>query len=125
MSAKKAATPPTLPLVNSMGNAAFTHKVKCWAENFDAILSGAKKADVRTEDDRKYKAGDFLDMTRTDRAGQPTQPVTRIYIEIAHVERFAGPLSLVGVEEGHGVESSKPAPIAVLSLVQRFHKVTE
>ena len=115
---------PTLPVLNSAGNAAFTHKVKCWAENFDAIISGAKRADVRTEEDRKYKAGDFLDLTRTDREGKPTEPLTRIYIEICHVERFAGPLSLVGVPEGGGVESGKPAAIAVLSLLPRFQKIT-
>lgn len=118
-------SPPTLPTLNAAGNVAYVHKLKCWAENFDAILSGTKRAEVREETDRKFKAGDLLELTRTDRAGVVAAPAVRILIEITHVERHAGPLELVAVKDDDGIESTRNVPIAVLSLAQRFYKVTE
>jgi hypothetical protein len=113
-------------ILNSSGNAAYVHRLKCWAESFDAILSGYKRAEVRAEEDRKFRAGDMLELTRTDRAGDPTEPRTRLVVEILHVERHAGPLELRGarVDDGGGIGSSTP-PLAVLSLHTRAAKLTE
>ena len=110
-------------VLNSAGNVAFVHRLKCWAENFDAIVSGAKRAEVRVEEDRKFKAGDMLDLTRTDHEGRATEPNVRLVIEIQHVERHAGPLELRGtrVEEAGAVAG---VAIAVLSLAHRFEKHT-
>jgi hypothetical protein len=113
------------PVLNSSGNAAYVHRLKCWADNFDAIVSGHKRAEVRVEEDRKFRAGDVLELHRTDREGKETQPPTRLLVEILHVERHAGPLELRGarVDDGGGVGASTP-PIAVLSLHQRATKIT-
>jgi len=113
------------PPLNSKANEAFTHRLKCWAEHFDAIVSGEKRADVRAEEDRKFKAGDLLDITRTDREGKPTEPRVRIVVEVLHVERSAGPLNLIGVKLGDSEMSNRVAAIAVLSLAPRFSKYTD
>ena len=36
------------------------HKLKTWRKEFDAVLRGAKKFDIRKEDDRKFEVGDVL-----------------------------------------------------------------
>jgi len=80
------------PVLNAAGNAAILHTLKCWAEHFDAILDGRKRADIRAEEDRKFVAGDMLELVRTDREGKPTVPWTTLRIEVLHVDRHAGPL---------------------------------
>lgn len=119
------ATPPPAPppgtggphVLNAAGNAAVVHTLKCWFEHFDAILDGKKRADVRAEDDRKFVAGDMLELVRTDREGKPTLPWTTLRIEVTHVDRHAGPLELGGRKMLGG--DDKVTPIAVLSLSQR------
>ena len=111
-------------MLNSAGNVAFVHRLKCWAESFDAIVSGAKRAEVRVEDDRKFRPGDVLDLVRTDREGKMSEPRVRLVIEILHVERHAGPLDLRGAPPDDG-GLGLPKPIAVLSLAHRFERHTE
>lgn len=89
-----------------------SHRLKCWAENFDAIASGRKRAEVRAEDDRVFAVGELLELTRTDREGKPTQPETRLLVAISHVDRMAGPHELVGKT----LDGTLPVPVAVLSL---------
>lgn len=112
------------PVLNASGNVAFVHRLKCWAENFDAIAEGRKRAEIRTEVDRKFKPGDMLDLLRTDHDGKETEPRTRIVVEVLHVERHAGVLELRGanVEDGG---SAAPTPLAVLSLMHRFERHTD
>jgi hypothetical protein len=116
----------TAPALNAAGNAAYVHKLKCWAENFDAILDGRKRCEVRAEEDRKFRAGELLELVRTDHAGKILEPMVILRVEITHVERHAGPLELRGArpDDGGGVGSSTP-PLAVLSLMtNRMHKYT-
>ncbi len=114
----------TAPVLNSSGNVAFVHRLKCWWQNFDAIALGLKRAEVRVEEDRKFKAGDMLDLLRTDVDGNETSPRTRIVIEVLHVERFAGPLELCGATPDDGGGLKERRPIAVLSLRHSFEKHT-
>ena len=121
MSAKKTAAPDygqVVPL-GVGNNAAYVHRLKCWSENFDALLGGGKSCEIRAEDDRKFKAGDAVELTRTDREGKETEPRVRLVVEITHVERYAGPLELVASKPGSGGESAKLIPVAVLSLSRR------
>lgn len=113
-------------VLNSAGNAAFVHRLKCWADNFDAIAEGRKRAEVRTEEDRNFQAGDMLELLRTDRDGKPTEPRCRIVIEVLHVERHAGPLEIRGSRvEDAGEIGGALTPLVVLSLHHRFPKYTE
>lgn len=88
------------------------HRLKCWAENFDAIAAGRKTCEVRHEDDRTFRPGDTLELTRTDRKGVPTSPLTRVVIQVSHVDRSAGDLELLGRIGGGRADAS----LAVLSL---------
>lgn len=102
----------------------FVHRLKCWSESFDAILEGKKRAEVRAEEDRKFKAGDMLELTRTDRDGNVIEPRVRLIIDVTHVERHCGPLELVGVRLGE-TGSSATAALAILSLANRGAKLTD
>ncbi len=97
------------PIINSRGVAAYVHRLKCSADNFDAIASGAKRAECRLEEDRKFKAGDVLDLTRTDERGKATEPLTRIVVEVTHVDRAAGVLELRGShsDDGGGIATER------------------
>lgn len=112
------------PVLNAAGNVAFVHRLKCWAENFDAIAEGRKRAEIRTEVDRKFKPGDMLDLLRTDHEGKETEPRTRIVVEVLHVERHAGVLELRGASPDDGGGLKEPTPLAVLSLMHRFEMHT-
>lgn len=90
------------------------HRLKCWAENFDAIAAGRKTCEVRHEDDRQFRRGDTLELTRTTRKGEPTVPLTRIVVQVTHVDRDAGELEIYASEPGGGGLRARPA--AVLSL---------
>jgi hypothetical protein len=94
-----------------------SHRLKCWAENFDAIVEGRKTADVRHEDDRVFKVGEIVELTRTNRAGKPTEPQTRIMVTISHIDRHAGELGLVGQDLDASMTIG-PKPIAVLSFAR-------
>jgi collagenase-like PrtC family protease len=37
------------------------HKLKCWPDYFDAVVTGEKKVELR-KDDRNYQVGDILDL---------------------------------------------------------------
>ena len=89
------------------------HTLKCHAENFDAIISGEKRFEVRHEDDRTFAVGDRLCLVRTDVAGVPTSPAKRTYVDVLHLTRRAGPLVLCGVDvEGGG----EPTNVVVMSI---------
>lgn len=89
------------------------HTLKCHAENFDAIVSGAKRFEVRHEEDRSYSVGDHLKLVRTDTNGVPTTPNKWALLEVLFISRRAGPLTLMGAD----VEGERaPKPIAVLSI---------
>jgi len=91
-----------------------SHRLKCWAEHFDAIVAGTKTCDVRHEDDRVFAVGEIVELTRTDRTGKPTEPQTRIMLTISHIDRHAGDLALAGADAGQGPLTGTK-PIAVLS----------
>jgi len=42
------------------------HKVKCWPQFFDPILSGEKTHDLRRVDDRNFRVGDLLRLQEFD-----------------------------------------------------------
>lgn len=70
--------------------------VKCWIESYDAIVSGRKRADLRTLD-RDYQVGDVVELIRWDQ-DQGCRLMGSCEIMVTHVERHAGPLVLFGVQ---------------------------
>jgi hypothetical protein len=42
------------------------HRLKCWPQFFDPILSGEKTHDVRRADDRGFRVGDLLHLLEFD-----------------------------------------------------------
>ncbi|HZC30176.1 MAG TPA: DUF3850 domain-containing protein [Gaiellaceae bacterium] len=112
-------------MLNRAGNVAYVHRLKCWADNFDAIARYDKRAEVRTEEDRKFKAGDLIELTRTDVAGVPTEPRVRLIVEILHVDRMCGPLEICASPPDDGGGLVKRAAVAVLSLDNRATKITD
>ena len=92
------------------------HVLKCHAENFDAIVSGAKRFEVRHEDDRTFTVGDVLELVRTDVNGVPTVPNKWCELDVLYLSRRAGPLTLVGAD----VEGERaPKGIVVMSIKGR------
>lgn len=71
--------------------------MKCWAESFDAIVSGRKRADLRTLD-RNYRTGDVVELMRWDpEAGPDQRSLGTCEVMISHVDRTAGPLLIFGM----------------------------
>lgn len=94
-----------------------THTLKCHADNFDAIVSGAKRFEVRHEEDRTFAVGDRLCLVRTDVDGVPTSPPKRTYVDVLHLSRHAGPLTLFAVDvRAGGVAQRDPVSVAVMSI---------
>lgn len=89
------------------------HTLKCHDQNFDAIISGAKRFEVRHEDDRTFAVGDRLCLVRTDVDGRPTEPPKRCYVDVLYLTRQAGPLVLCGVDVAGG---SDPLHVVVMSI---------
>jgi hypothetical protein len=92
------------------------HTLKCHAENFDAIISGEKRCEVRHEDDRTYAVGDRLCLVRTDVNGVPTSPAKRTYVDVLHLTRMAGPLTLFAVDVARGDTDAERVPVVVMSI---------
>lgn len=121
-----------------------THLLKLWPDNFDAIASGKKTADVRSVEDRTFTVGDEVVFRRWDPSlemdGAPGKlaPVPvfddvdpAIHVEaltsikgmpdwmvcrVTHVEELAGELHLFGITLAMGHRFGKLTKIAVLSL---------
>jgi hypothetical protein len=91
------------------------HRLKCWEENFDAIVAGKKTAEARVEEDRTYRVGDRLHLTRTTKEGRPTSPETHVLVDVTHVDRQAGPLALHAMPVDGLERGSLATPIAVIS----------
>ena len=92
------------------------HTLKYHAENFDAIVSGLKRFEVRHEDDRTFVVGDRLCLVRTDVAGVPTSPAKRTYVDVLHLTRMAGPLTIFGVDVARGDTDAERVPVVVMSI---------
>lgn len=96
------------------------HILKCHADNFDAVVEGRKRFEIRHEDDRRFAVGDVLALVRTDKDGIPTSPSKWAEVDVLHVARKAGPLSLFGIDvDDGGVAQRAPVAIAVLSIMGR------
>lgn len=73
-------------------------RVKCWADSYDAIVSGRKRADLRTLD-RNFLVGDVVELVRWDPELGPDQlSIGTCEVMISHVERNAGPLMIFGMQ---------------------------
>jgi len=84
--------------------------LKIWPADLEQIRMGKKRSEVRRCDDRKFRAGDELELEAFDvLTGLAVAGVARERIRITHVERMAGPLAICGREGGVSV------PLAVLS----------
>jgi hypothetical protein len=89
------------------------HTLKCHAENFDAIVAGVKRFEVRHEDDRTFSVGDRLRLVRTDVEGRPTEPAKWTHVDVLWLTRRAGPLVICGVDvEGGG----EPIHVCIMSI---------
>lgn len=88
-----------------------THELKVWPGDFEAMRAGAKTADVRRSDDRKFRVGDLLSLREYDPAVKKhTGRLVRA--RITHVERMAGPRILCSIgPDGAG----DMVPVMVLS----------
>lgn len=90
------------------------HELKLWTDQFIAMQVGAKRADVRRCDDRKFRRGDeilFLDYTaRTGYSGMA------MLARITHLTRAAGMLDLYGVLNEGSTKDGTSFPIVVLSI---------
>lgn len=93
-----------------------THTLKCHAENFDAIVGGLKRFEVRHEDDRTFTTGDVLQLVRTDVDGRPTKPHQWCEVAVLFLSRMAGPLSILGVDPE---AERKTLPLVVMSISGR------
>jgi hypothetical protein len=92
------------------------HVLKCHAENFDAIVSGLKRFEVRHEDDRTFVVGDTLALVRTDVEGVPTKPEKWCEVDVLWLTRRAGPLTIFGIDP----EAQRASrPIVVMSIKGR------
>lgn len=92
------------------------HTLKCHAENFDAIVSGAKRFEVRHEDDRTFAVGDRLRLVRTDVEGHPTEPAKWTHVDVLWLTRMAGPLTLFGVDVKAGGIAGEPVSVCIMSI---------
>ena len=93
------------------------HHLKTHAENFDAIVTGAKRFEVRHEEDRSFAVGDRLCLIRTDVEGVPTHPPRRTYVDVLWLTRHAGPLTLFAVDvRAGGVTRGDPTSVVVMSI---------
>ena len=93
------------------------HTLKSHAENFDAIVAGVKRFEVRHEDDRTYAVGDRLCLVRTDVEGRPTEPARRVYVDVLWLSRMAGPLTLFAVDVRDGGRAkADPVSVVVMSI---------
>jgi len=90
--------------------------LKCWPENFDAIVEGRKKAEIRDTADRDFRVGDLLELVRWDpQRRRPTG--NSAIVRVCHVELKAGPLHVMGVQLiGDGYDAGRITRMAVLSI---------
>lgn len=96
------------------------HTLKCHAENFDAIVAGVKRFEVRHEEDRSFAVGDRLCLVRTDVDGVPTEPPKRTYVDVLSLSRHAGPLTLFAIDvRAGGVTHGDPVSVVVMSIGAR------
>ena len=122
-----------------------THLLKIWPENFDAIASGRKRADIRGVDDRSFSVGDEIVFRRWDGSAQawpresaadlpvagfddidPSKHVEALraikgidgwlVCRVTHVEELAGDLHLFGITLCQGHRFGKLTKSAVLSI---------
>lgn len=73
-----------------------TIRLKCWPENWDAIIRGEKTAEVRSTEDRTFSIGDVLELQRWNPVRQENDGGI-LGIQVTHVCNFAGDASIVGV----------------------------
>lgn len=69
------------------------HELKSWPHLFEAILSGAKKHELRRCDDRDFSVGDILDLREFDpEAGRYTG--RRCRVEVTYITSTDNPCAL-------------------------------
>jgi len=91
------------------------HVLKLWTDQFDAMQSGAKRADVRRCDDRNFLRGDEV-VYRDYTAGNAKYSGRALLARITHLTRVAGYLDLFGVENRGRPTDGLSHPLVVLSV---------
>ena len=83
--------------------------VRCWADTYDAVVSGRTRAICERPD--HYKPGDTLELVRWDpKVNARTEGICEVLI--THVARTAGPFALMGLRGGNEL-----VPLTMLSFV--------
>lgn len=117
----------------SISRTGIDHRLNCWADHFDAIVSGLKTSDVRRTDDRaNVMPGDTVTFLRVDKkTGEPTyvgpdgQPATEkdegarvqtCKVLVTHKTDTAGELGLFGIKVSDFNRPGLIVPIVALSI---------
>ena len=83
--------------------------VRCWADTYDAIVSGRARAICERPD--HFVPGDTLELVRWDPTSKtPSQETCEVLV--THVARQAGPFALMGLRGGNEL-----VPLTLLSFV--------
>jgi hypothetical protein len=93
------------------------HVLKLWTDQFVAMQSGDKRADVRRSDDREFRRGDEV-LYRDYSARSEEYSGRALLARITHLTRAAGFLDLYGAQnEGKTTDRiSFPIVVVVLSI---------
>lgn len=80
------------------------HRLKCWPEFFEAVLRGAKRFELRRNDDRVFSVGDLVTLRemhpsywRADNTRAPEEFTGR-EIEVRVLYVISGPVELHDIE---------------------------
>lgn len=69
------------------------HELKSWPHLFEAVMSGAKKHELRRGDDREFRVGDILDLREFDpETGRYTG--RRCRVEVTYITSTDNPCAL-------------------------------
>ena len=80
-----------------------THQLKCWPQQYEGVVSGRKKCEVRRDDRGGFLVGDVLNLREWD-PKQERFTGNETWVEVTHVLHGGQ----FGIEDGFAVLSIKP-----------------
>lgn len=91
------------------------HELKLWADQFESLARGLKRADIRRSDDRDFRRFDEL-LFRQYTARNDRYSGRALLARVTHLACWAGFLELYGAEKRGLVTDGLMYPIVVLSI---------